>query len=87
MFVITQEQIREFEKLIDEPWTYLGASMSSQKPDFVLKAINDEIKANGNDWQYELNEKGRKLQKLYEEIYAASYPEEMAEKSRRKEAQ
>ncbi len=76
MFVITPEQTRALEKLLDEPWQAIGASMSTQKPDFVLKAINDEIKANGNDWQYELNEKGRELQRLYEEIYAASYPNE-----------
>lgn len=72
MFNITQEQIKLLEKELDEPWQAIGASMSTGDPFYVLKAINEEIKENGNDWQYELNEKGRLLQKIYEEIYAAN---------------
>ncbi len=67
---ITEEQIRELESLLDDPWAAIGPSMAKNNPFFVLKAINSEQKASGYDDYYDLNEKGRRLQKLYEEIYA-----------------
>ena len=66
---VTQTQIQIFEECIDEAEVYLAASQQTNDVKYMLKAINDEIKANGVDWQYELNEHGKKLQKLYEEIY------------------
>ena len=54
----------------------IGASMQTSNPAFILKAINDEIKANGNDWQYELNAKGKLLQQMYEEMHlVGKHPE------------
>lgn len=72
MITITNEQIAILEQELDEPWQAIGASMQTSNPAFILKAINDEINANGNDWQYELNAKGKLLQQMYEEIYAAN---------------
>lgn len=69
---LNSEQIAKIADLVEDGWMSIGASQSSGKIFYVLKAINDEIKATGLDWQYELNEKGRKLQDLYEEIYAAN---------------
>lgn len=73
MFKLTEEQKQILMELLDEPETAVGASLMSQNSFYVLKAINDEIKADGLDWQYELNPKGARLQKLYEELYA-EYP-------------
>ena len=67
---LTQEQIETIQELIDEADVYIGASLQTNNPNYILKAINDEIKADGVDWQYELNAKGRRLQTLYEEIFA-----------------
>ena len=66
---ITQTQIQIFEEYIDEAEVYLSASQQTNNVKYMLKAINDEIKTSGVDWQYELNERGKILQKLYEEIY------------------
>lgn len=67
--ILTQEQISQLSDLIDEAEVYIGASLQSNNPMYILKAINDEIKSDGVDWQYDLNSKGEKLQKLYEEIF------------------
>lgn len=66
---LTQNQIRELETLLDDPQEPIGASLYKNNPFFVLKAINDQIKADGLDDAYELNAKGQKLQSLYETIY------------------
>ena len=66
---LTQKQIDQLHEYIDEADVYIGASLQSNNPNYVLKAINDEIKANGVDWQYELNAKGKVLQNLYEDIF------------------
>lgn len=72
---LTQEQIHIMEEEIEDAWTYIGASMSSGKAFYVLKGINDEIKNNGYDWNYDLTPRGQKLQNLYEAIYAANREE------------
>lgn len=69
---ITQEQIRQLEQLLDEPWAAIGPSMAKDTPFFILKAINDQIKTDGLDDFYDLDAKGRQLQALYEAIYAAN---------------
>ena len=66
---LTQKQLELLQEHIDEAHVYIDASLQTNNPNYVLKAINDEIKANGVDWQYELNAKGQILQNLYEEIY------------------
>ena len=68
--ILTEEQKDQLRQYVDEADVYIDAAVQTNNPKYVLKAINDEIKANGVDWQYELNEKGRKLQKLYEDIFA-----------------
>lgn len=67
---LTKEQTEAIQEMVDEADVYIGASLQTNNPNYILKAINDEIKANGVDWQYELNAKGRRLQTLYEEIFA-----------------
>ena len=67
---LTKEQTAAIQEMVDEADVYIGASLQTNNPNYILKAINDEIKANGVDWQYELNAKGRRLQTLYEEIFA-----------------
>jgi hypothetical protein len=69
---LTQEQIDLLQENLEDAWNYIGASQSSGNPFYILKGINDQIKADGLDWQYELNEKGRLLQEIYEQIYAAN---------------
>lgn len=64
---IQKDVLRQY---VDEADVYIDAAVQTHNPKYVLKAINDEIKVDGVDWQYELNEKGRILQKLYEEIFA-----------------
>lgn len=66
---LTDEQIHELEALLDDAWAAIGPSMSKNNPFFILKAIISEQKAEGYDDFFDLNEKGRKLQRLYEEIY------------------
>lgn len=70
--VLEQEQIKQIEKLVDEAWTYIEASMQSGDISYVLKGINDEIKASGLDHNYDLNAKGQQLQNLYEALYEAN---------------
>lgn len=66
---LTKTQLDLLHEHIDEADVYIEASLQTNNPNYVLKAINDEIKANGVDWQYELNQKGKILQNLYEEIF------------------
>lgn len=68
--ILTQEQIRSLEDLLDDPQEPIGASLYKNNPVYVLKAINDQIKADGLDDEYELNDKGSRLQAMYEKIYA-----------------
>ena len=65
----SKRQLDLLQEHIDEAQVYIDASLQTSNPNYVLKAINDEIKANGVDWQYELNAKGKILQNLYEEIF------------------
>ena len=69
MIIITDEQMNVIKELMEEGDGALGASFMRNTPFYILKAINEEIKVTGLDWQYDLNERGEKLQKLYEEIY------------------
>lgn len=62
----------QLELLLDEPYTAIGASLSSGNPVYLLKAIDSQIKADGLDDFYDLNAKGEQLQMLYEAIYAAN---------------
>ncbi|MBF0579814.1 hypothetical protein IM774_08490 [Erysipelotrichaceae bacterium RD49] len=66
---ISQEQIQELEDLLDDAWGAIGPSMAKNNPAFLLKAINSEQKASGYDDFYDLNERGQRLQDLYEAIY------------------
>lgn len=75
--LLTQEQIKELEQLLDDPWPAIGASMSSGNPNFLLKAINDQMDHDGNDDNYDLNEKGEALLALYQTIYRANFPDEI----------
>ncbi|MCF0259810.1 MAG: hypothetical protein HUJ54_08120 [Erysipelotrichaceae bacterium] len=69
MIKITEEQMGIIREYMEEGEEALGASFIRNTPFYILKAINDEIKATGLTWQYDLNERGEVLQKLYEEIY------------------
>ncbi|MCF0258907.1 MAG: hypothetical protein HUJ54_03510 [Erysipelotrichaceae bacterium] len=69
MIQITEQQMEIIREYMEEGEEALGASLIRSTPFYILKAINDEIKATGLTWQYDLNERGEILQKLYEEIY------------------
>lgn len=69
---LEQQQIQALESLLDDAQAVIGASLYKNAPAILLKAINDEIRAEGLDEQYDLNAKGEKLQALYEQIYKAN---------------
>lgn len=69
---LSQEQILQLEELLDEPWAAIGPAMAKNMPFFVLKAINDQIRTDGLDDFYDLDEKGSRLQALYEAIYQSN---------------
>lgn len=66
------EQISALEELLEEAWSAIGPAMAKNKPNILLKAINDEIRHDGLDPYYDLNAKGERLQALYEAIYLAN---------------
>ena len=67
---ITAEERQLFLDNVEDGMTFLGASLASDNPFYMLKAINDQIKYDGLDWPYDLNAKGCVLQQLYEDLYA-----------------
>lgn len=69
---LKKEWIQILSEELEDAVTYIGAAQVSQNINYVLKALDDEIKNNGVDWQYDLTSRGAKLQKLYEEIYEAN---------------
>lgn len=69
---LKNEWIQILNEELEDALTYIGAAQVSQNINYVLKALDDEIKNNGVDWQYDLTPRGAKLQKLYEEIYEAN---------------